>query len=305
MVTAASAYVPRRMSRSRYSAIRGVRYHVREWGPTGGPPLVFLHGGKDTSISFQFIVDALEADWRVIAPDWRGHGLTQATPGNYWTSDFLCDLDGLFAEWSLGGGVPLLGHSMGGDIASLYSALRPEAVTHLVMLDALGVPLDRSPARMAAILTDLLDMERRAFKRRAYASVEEMAERLIHANGRLDRARAHYLAAANAQPVDSGRNGGGLGWPHDPHFRRSFPTLHSVEEWGECWRKIAAPVLCILASDPKPHSPTHDPGAVAARSSYFPSVTVIRAPNTSHNVHHEAPELVAQHLESFVLAEQH
>lgn len=304
-MVAASAYVPRRMWRSRYAVTRGVRYHIREWGPAGGTPLVFLHGGRDTSVSFQFIVDALEADWRVIAPDWRGHGLTQATPGNYWTSDFLCDLDGLFADLALGGGVPLLGHSMGGDIASLYAALRPEAVTHLVTLDALGIPLDRSPARMPRILTDLLDSDRREFKRSVYASVEEMAERLLHANGRLDPARARYLAAANAQPVE----GRGLGWPRDPHFRRSWPTLHSVEEWGECWRKIAAPVLCILASEPEPRSPTRDPGEVAARSSYFPSVAVIRAPNTGHNVHHEAPELVARLLETFIrtgkIPEQH
>jgi pimeloyl-ACP methyl ester carboxylesterase len=82
-----------------------------------------------------------------------------------------------------------------------------------------------------------------------------------------------------------------------------------VEEWGECWRKIAAPVLCILASEPEPRSPTRDPGEVAARSSYFPSVAVIRAPNTGHNVHHEAPELVARILETFIrtgkITEQH
>jgi pimeloyl-ACP methyl ester carboxylesterase len=262
----------------------------------GGPPIVFLHGGRDTSVSFQFIVDALEADWRVIAPDWRGHGLTQATPGNYWTSDSLCDLDGLFAELALGGGLPLLGHSMGGDIASLYAALRPEAVTHLVTLDALGIPLDRSPARMAGLLTNLLDGERREFKRSVYAGIEKMAERLIQVNGRLDPTRARYLATANAQPIE----GGGLGWPYDPNFRRSWPTLHSVEEWGECWRRITAPVLCILASDPELRSPTRDPVVVAARSSYFPRVTVIRAPDTGHNVHHEVPELVARHLENFI-----
>jgi hypothetical protein len=60
---------------------------------------------------------------------------------------------------------------------------------------------------MPRILTDLLDSDSREFQRSVYASVEEMAERLLHANGQLDPARARYLAAANAQPVE----GRGLG----------------------------------------------------------------------------------------------
>lgn len=47
-------------SRSSFYTIRGVRYHVRCWGPCDGPPLFLLHGWMDVSASFQFLVDALE-----------------------------------------------------------------------------------------------------------------------------------------------------------------------------------------------------------------------------------------------------
>ena len=122
----------------------------------------------------------------------------------------------------------------------------------MVMLDALGIPLDRSPARMGETLTDLLDEGRRQLKRNVYVSVEEMAQRLIQVNGKLDPARAHYLGASNAQALE----GGGLGWPSDPHFNRSWPTLHSVEEWGEVG--AGSPRRCY-GSSPQTRSPIRLP----------------------------------------------
>ena len=47
------------------------------------------------SASFQFVVDALRGDWHVIAPDWRGCGLTAWAPGGYWFPDYYADLDAL------------------------------------------------------------------------------------------------------------------------------------------------------------------------------------------------------------------
>jgi pimeloyl-ACP methyl ester carboxylesterase len=47
-------------SRSRFLPVRGLRYHLREWGEPGAPLLVLLHGWMDVSASFQFVVDALE-----------------------------------------------------------------------------------------------------------------------------------------------------------------------------------------------------------------------------------------------------
>ncbi|MCZ8108868.1 MAG: hypothetical protein O9972_64900, partial [Burkholderiales bacterium] len=77
-VSAADGHEETRMkaSRSETVPIRGVDHHVRRWGPGHAPPLVLLHGSQDVSASWQFVVDALERDWHVVAPDWRGHGLS-------------------------------------------------------------------------------------------------------------------------------------------------------------------------------------------------------------------------------------
>src|SRR5258708_40109223 len=61
-----------KQSHSSYLEIRGLRYHVRSWGPPEVPPVIFLHGWMDASASFQFVADALRAERRILAPDWRG-----------------------------------------------------------------------------------------------------------------------------------------------------------------------------------------------------------------------------------------
>src|SRR6476660_2232553 len=57
-------------SRSTFIPVRGLRYHVREWGDASAPKLFLLHGWMDVSASFQFTVDELQRHWFVIAPDW-------------------------------------------------------------------------------------------------------------------------------------------------------------------------------------------------------------------------------------------
>ena len=56
-------------SRTEFIAIRGLRYHVRQWGTPGAPKLFMLHGWMDCAASFQFMVDCLQADWRACCGD--------------------------------------------------------------------------------------------------------------------------------------------------------------------------------------------------------------------------------------------
>jgi alpha-beta hydrolase superfamily lysophospholipase len=104
-----------RHSESLFVQVRGLRYHVRRWSARGAPKMVLLHGWMDVSASFQFLVDALQRDWDVYAPDWRGYGLTEWGRADcYWFPDYLADLDALLAHIDPGNPVNLVGHSLGG-----------------------------------------------------------------------------------------------------------------------------------------------------------------------------------------------
>ena len=117
-----------RQSESTFVQIRGLRYHVRRWPAPGAPKMVLLHGWMDVSASFQFLVDALEKEWDVYAPDWRGYGLTEWGKADcYWFPDYIADLDFLLGEIDAGP-VNLVGHSLGGNVGALYAGVRPQRI---------------------------------------------------------------------------------------------------------------------------------------------------------------------------------
>ena len=94
-------YQAQRLSRSEFVPVRTLNYHVRIWGKPvpGATPLVLLHGWMDVAASFQFVVDALAAEHFIIAPDWRGFGLTDSGGVDcFWYQDYLADLDALLKD---------------------------------------------------------------------------------------------------------------------------------------------------------------------------------------------------------------
>mgnify|MGYP002135923417 CR=1 FL=1 len=122
-------------SRSSTLALRHLNYHVRHWGPEHSdlPTLVLLHGWMDVSASYQFTVDALRQPRRIIAPDWRGFGLTTGAPVDHYVfADYLADLDLLLDHYAPGEAIDLVGHSMGGNVAMMYGGVRPERVRKLI-----------------------------------------------------------------------------------------------------------------------------------------------------------------------------
>ncbi|HET7772738.1 MAG TPA: alpha/beta hydrolase, partial [Burkholderiaceae bacterium] len=58
-------YKPKFEHRSQFIELRGLAYHVREWGERDAPPLLMLHGWMDVGASFQFVADHLADRFRV------------------------------------------------------------------------------------------------------------------------------------------------------------------------------------------------------------------------------------------------
>jgi pimeloyl-ACP methyl ester carboxylesterase len=176
-------------SRSEFLTIRGLRTHVRHWGREGAPKLFMAHGWMDMSASFQFVVDALRGDWHVIAHDWRGFGLSQRSgQDTYWFPDYFADLDAILDHYSPHQAVNLLGHSMGGNIVSVYAGVRPERIAHLINLEGFGLPAtkpEQAPGRYAKWLDEL----KAPAAMRGYAGVDAVAARLQKTNPPVECAR--------------------------------------------------------------------------------------------------------------------
>ena len=176
-------YTPRRPARSEFVPIRHQRYHVWTWGEArpGTPPLLLVHGWMDIGASWQFVVDALTDAFasgrQIIAPDWRGFGLTTGAPVDcYWFPDYLADLDYLLDHYAGEQCVDLVGHSMGGNIVMQYAGVRPERIRRLVNMEGFGMPeyrASQAPERYGRWIDELKALQRGEMALRIHTHVRE------------------------------------------------------------------------------------------------------------------------------------
>lgn len=285
-------------STSHYHDIRGLRYHVRTWGEVRHPRLFLLHGWMDVSASFQFLVDCLRQDWHVIAPDWRGFGLSAWAREGYWFPDYYADLDALLDIHQPDSPVMLVGHSMGGNVACAYSGMRPQRVARLVTLEGLGMarlPPDDSPDRHAQWLDQLRDPPR--FK--PYPSFAAVAARLKRNNPRLDDDKAQFLARHWVRELPSG----GVMLASDPRHKITNPYLFRIEEMLACWRRAAAPVLLVTGKDSHSSGWHKDTAQqLAERKAAFRNFREVSLENCGHMMHHDQPRQLAGIIENFLLS---
>lgn len=289
-------------SRSEFVAVRGIRLHVRRWGNPDAPMLFMLHGWMDVAASFQFVVDALGGDWQVIAPDMRGFGLSdwpvaEHGGGNYWIQDYLADLDALLDHYAPTGEVNLVGHSMGANIVCVYAGVRPERVRRVVDLEGFGLAPSHA-AQAPKRLRNWLDELRDPPQLKHYASLDDVAGRLIKTNPRLDPQRAQFLAQHWSKPDGEGR----FMLLADPAHKLRGPTLYRLDEVMAVWRKVSAKVLHVEAAN----SPTlaQIAGEIPldefkARFQAFPNWRAKVIDEAGHMVHHDQPEQVATLIEGF------
>ncbi|MGE3248505.1 MAG: alpha/beta fold hydrolase [Beijerinckiaceae bacterium] len=292
---AEGAYTRRVISSTRRQDIRGVDYNIREWGDPSAPLLVLLHGHRDASSTFQFVVDLFRHEWRVVCPDWRGFGHTAWAPGGYWYQDYLADLDALLDKLSPDAPVRLAGHSLGGNMSNVYAGVRPERVVRVCSLDGFGLRTRGAEDTPGHLEKFLKAWREPVPSPRPYPNVEAMADRLMQGNKNLTRDKALFLAAHQHIVRDDGS----LVWSFDPAHSRPFATLHRVDEWAACWRAIACPALWIGSDRVFPPSMQSDTLSFEWRLEQVKDVTFHRLAGTGHNVHHDAPEKVAELVEDF------
>jgi pimeloyl-ACP methyl ester carboxylesterase len=135
----------------RFVEANGVTLHLAEAG--NGTPLILLHGWPQHWWCWRLLIPALAERYRVIAPDLRGFGWSDAPPGAYAKSTFAADVIALLEIEGLDR-VRLVGHDWGGYTAFLLALEHPERVERMVALDI--TPPWRSPASLTNLALPLL-----------------------------------------------------------------------------------------------------------------------------------------------------
>jgi esterase len=137
-----------------------MQLHFQSYGQ--GAPLIILHGLFGSLENWHSISTNLAADFQTFAVDQRNHGRSpHAADMSYQL--MAEDLQELLAAQQLGS-VNLLGHSMGGKTAMVFSLTHPDLVNKLVVVD---MAPRTYPSQHLEILKALLSLDLRSFKSRA------------------------------------------------------------------------------------------------------------------------------------------
>ena len=305
-------YKEKSPSKSEFVALRGLNYHVWIWGvgplDTTLPPLVLVHGWMDVAASYQFMVDALPeafvAGRTIIAPDWRGFGLTAGgNADNYWFPDYLADLDFLLDHYVQDKKVDLVGHSMGGNVAMIYAGVRPERIHKLVNLEGFGLAPSKpaqAPTRYAKWIDELKAMHKGELDLKAYDNLDGVAKRLMKTNPRLTTDKASWLAAHWARQDASGK------WLilGEPSHKVVSANIYKVEETLETYKRITAPVLAVEASDDSLEKWNQGRYTLAdyhERLKHIADVRTARLEDAGHMLHHDQPEQLATMIAAFLM----
>jgi len=298
-------YSIQKPSRSEFVPIRHLRYHVRQWGTPSADktPLVMVHGWMDVAASFQFVIDALKDDHWIIAPDWRGFGLTEAPDvDHFFFPDYLADLDQLLDHYVGERQVHLIGHSMGGHVATLYAGVRPERIQTLINLEGFGLPATRpaqAPTRLAQWMNELKALQRGEMDLKPYPSLEAVAQRLIKTNPRLGTDKAHWLAQHWARANAQGE------WRILGHAAHKVvnANLFKTDETHAIYERITAPTLCVVADSDSISQWWKDSFSLAEfkqRIAAVPNLTHAVIEEAGHMLHHDQPEVLARMIEGFI-----
>ena len=127
-----------------------LRLHYVDWGNPDGPPMLLIHGGRDHCRNWDWVAEHFAKDYHIIAPDLRGHGDSQwEASGNYTQISYVYDIAKLLQQKNMHD-VTVIGHSLDGAIALMYTALFPERVKKLVAIEGMG-PSPSLAAKQAEI----------------------------------------------------------------------------------------------------------------------------------------------------------
>lgn len=293
-------YSSRMPPTSNHLTLRQFSIHYLEWSENvspGQPTTIFLHGFSDTAASWGPIAEKMtRAGHRVIAPDFRGFGQSAwvGAGGYYHFPDYIADVDGLSRALSLER-FHLVGHSMGGTVATLLAGSRPDKISKLALLEGLGPPdhdVEYAPDRFRQWLDDLREEGR---ERQRIMSFEEAQRRLERQHPGVPES----VLAERLPDLLKEESPGRFRWHLDPLHRTTSPTPFFAATYRAFAARVRCPVLLLDGGETGFHPPDEQ-----ERQSAFPRAETRSVSDAGHMMHWTKPSAVAEELLRFFSREE-
>ncbi|XP_062284822.1 serine hydrolase-like protein isoform X2 [Scomber scombrus] len=272
------------------------------WGPDHGRPVLCLHGWADNCGTFNTLIPHLPKECRYVAVDLPGHGLSSHRPPRvfYSFSAYVADVrrvvNGL--QWTK---FSIIGHSMGGNIAAMFSALHPDMLEAIVLLDAFGF-LPINPTEISKVLRqgmdEMLQFEKQTEDKRRVYTYEKAFERLLAANPILSEESVNILLERGLVQVERR-------FVFSRDLRVNFKNIEriSLEQSLKMQSRTQASVLVILADEgfgkTFPESGQQKLTNTLLQGYRGRTHTVVTVPG-DHHVHLNNPEVIAPFVSNFL-----
>jgi pimeloyl-ACP methyl ester carboxylesterase len=284
----------------------GLEHRVLEW-PSAGPAkptssansVFLLHGFLDAAGTWDKVAPFLaDEGFRVLAPDMRGFGDGDRAPrGSYYHfADYIADLAELIEALSPNEPVALVGHSMGGTIATLYAGAFPENVVRLANLEGLGPPdnpFEVGPTRMRTWIHDLRALRIRGEP--APLRHEDARRRLVTNHPSVPRDVLDHRLPHLVRAVEDTEGAARIVWRHDPLHRTTSPVPFFANLFVEFAKRVTCPVLFVSGGPTGYHPPDEE-----TRLAAFAEVERRTLDGAGHMLHWTRPRELAALLESFL-----
>ena len=262
-----------------------LRLHYVDWGNPDGPPMLLIHGGRDHCRNWDWVAEHFAKDYHIIAPDLRGHGDSQwEASGNYTQISYVYDIAQLLQQKNMHD-VTVIGHSLGGAIALMYTALFPERVKKLVAIEGMG-PSPSLAAKQAEIsindrVRSWVDDMRKLSGRlpRRYDTLDDAFKRMRDENPHLSEEQARHLTLHGANQNEDGT----YSWKFDNYVRVFSMSGLPNEEVKKMYGEIGCPTLLMRGEE----SWASDPVADGRTQCFNCPIEYQSFANAGHWVHHD------------------
>ncbi|RDB46470.1 alpha/beta fold hydrolase [Tsukamurella tyrosinosolvens] len=245
--------------------VRGRWVRVRESGDASLPTLLLLHGITRSLEDWDPTFEALEGEYRLIAPDLAGYGWSAPHPDGAGLAALADGVAETLAALNVAGPVHVAGNSLGGAVTMTLLARHPELVASMTLVDPagfgkevtpllrlLGVPvlgklIATTPSRPGAIV-----QERLIFADKSYAT----RDRIDHAMAIARETDAGLTAWKTADALGSVLGGVRQEWRDELHRTIAATPRPTMVLWGSR-DKVLPPSHLENARKLIPYAETH------------------------------------------------
>ncbi len=255
-------------------------------GPPNSQTVVLLHGGSYYGWYWKEQIEALRNEgFRVVVKDRLGWGKSSKPILPYSISLHASNTARLLEHLGVSEAA-VVGHSIGGQMATRFAFLYPEMTTHMVMVNPVGLT-DRRPGRGFRPADGEIDVDpdlKQAYDRAVRVDLARYVEWKPEF---LEHIRIRYGNRLSGE------------WPRLSYVQSLGGNLRSVDSVVNDWPHIRTKAMLLGGEEDGPDFPENARRAV----DMLPNGELVLVPNVGHNPHEEVPQIVNSELIRFLTSD--